>query len=121
MAGDITHALRAASRGDGSANQDLVIALNAELRAIAAGLLRRERQSHTLQPTALVHEAWLRMGPGDASDYADRVHFLATAAQVMRRLLVDHARARAADKRGGDWTRVTLDDGVAAASGPADA
>ena len=121
MPHDIGRSLHAARTGDSGAEADLVTALNAELRAIAAGLLRRERQGHTLQPTALVHEAWLRMGPGGEADYADRVHFLATAAQVMRRLLVDHARARAADKRGGDWTRVTLDDAVAAASGPVDA
>ena len=119
--GNITECIRAARGGDRVASDDVARLLARELRDIAAGLLRRERPGHTLQPTALVNEAWLRMGGGESRDYADRVHFFATAAQVMRRVLVDHARARAAGKRGGDWTRVTLDDVAAGTTGPADA
>ncbi len=83
-----------------------------ELRGLADGYLRRERRGHTLQPTALVHEAWERlMGERAATadaPFRDRQHFLATAARVMRRILIDHARARAADKRGGRSARVEL-------------
>lgn len=85
-----------------------------ELRGLADAYLRRERRGHTLQPTALVHEAWERlMGgeaePGKAAPFRDRQHFLATAARVMRRILIDHARARSASKRGGGGARVDLE------------
>jgi RNA polymerase sigma factor (TIGR02999 family) len=83
-----------------------------ELRGLADAYLRRERRGHTLQPTALVHEAWERlMGdaePGKPAPFRDRQHFLATAARVMRRILIDHARARSASKRGGGGARVEL-------------
>ncbi len=77
------------------------------LRNSAANLLARERVGHTLQPTALVHEAWMRMVDKDRVAWTGRAHFLAVAATCMRRILVDHARERAAAKRGGDWQRVT--------------
>jgi RNA polymerase sigma factor (TIGR02999 family) len=90
----------------------------AELRRIADAYLRRERGNHTLQPTALVHEAWLRLVRQDGGQFNHRKQFYALAAQVMRRILVDHARAANADKRGGGATNLTLDESAAARSVP---
>jgi RNA polymerase sigma factor (TIGR02999 family) len=84
-----------------------------ELRALAERQLRRERPGHTLQATALVHEAYLKLASGGALP-ADRSHFVGTAARAMRQVLVDHARRRSADKRGGAWQRTTLGEGPAA-------
>jgi RNA polymerase sigma factor (TIGR02999 family) len=95
--------------------ENLVEGAYRELHAVAARLLGRERPDHTLQPTALVHEAWLRL-EGDLR-WQDRTHFVATAARAMRRVLVDHARGRNRDKRGGEWTRVELDPDVAGRAG----
>ncbi|MFN2316746.1 MAG: ECF-type sigma factor [Gemmatimonadales bacterium] len=83
-----------------------------ELRAIARHHMRAERADHTLAPTALVHEAWLRLHARDAAAFKDRSHFLRTASQVMRHILVDHARARRAAKRDGG-IKVTLDPALA--------
>jgi RNA polymerase sigma-70 factor (ECF subfamily) len=88
--------------GDQSALNDLVTALYDELRRIAARKLRAERADHTLQTTALVHEAYLKLMGADQRRFADRVHFLAVAARVMRQVLVDYARSRATAKRAGD-------------------
>ncbi len=88
-----------------------------ELRRIAAGLLRRERPEHTLQPTALVHEAYLKLVDQTRIRWQDRAHFLGIAARAMRQILVDHARGRAAKKRGGGRQRVTLDEGLLAEEG----
>lgn len=85
--------------GDRAALNDLVSALYDELHRIAARQLRRERTGHTLQATALVHEAYLKLAGEGARQFADRAHFLAIASRVMRQVLVDHARARAAKKR----------------------
>lgn len=79
-----------------------------EMRRLAAGYLARERKEHTLQPTALVHEAYLRLVDQARVDWRGRTHFFAVGAQVMRRLLIDHARARLRDKRGGGRQPVTL-------------
>ena len=79
-----------------------------ELRAMAAALLRQERPDHTLQPTALVNEAWLKLCHAPGQGWNDRHHFLAVAARAMRQILVDHARGRGRQKRGGGWLRVTL-------------
>jgi RNA polymerase sigma factor (TIGR02999 family) len=87
--------------GDQSALNDLVAALYPELRRIAARKLRAERTGHTLQTTALVHEAYLKLIAGDERRFTDRVHFLAVAARVMRQVLIDYARSRAAAKRAG--------------------
>ncbi len=81
-----------------------------ELHALASHYLRQERAGHTLQPTALVHEAYLRLVDQTRVDWRDRTHFVAVAAQSMRRILVDHARAHLAAKRGGGWSRITLSD-----------
>jgi len=87
---------------------DLVALAYDELRALAAGFLRRERPEHTLQPTALVHEAYLRLVEIKRIQWKDKTHFCSAAAGVIRRLLVDFARARATSKRGGGWNRLTL-------------
>ncbi|MDX2475494.1 MAG: ECF-type sigma factor [Candidatus Krumholzibacteria bacterium] len=91
----------------------------AELRATARGLMSRERIEHTLQPTALVHEAWLKIINQERVQWQDRAHFLGIAARCMRQVLVDHARAHGAAKRGGEFRQVTLDEGLLA-GGPQD-
>lgn len=83
-----------------------------ELRRIAGRLMRGERPGHTLQPTAVVHEAFMRLVDAQTIEWQDRAHFLGIAAKVMRRILIEHARRRGAAKRGGDAERVTLDEGV---------
>ncbi|MFO0875295.1 MAG: ECF-type sigma factor [Phycisphaerales bacterium] len=89
-----------------------------DLRRIAASHLRGERRDHTLQPTALVNEAYLRLVGQHSTDWKDRVHFFAVASLVIRRVLVDHARERAAAKRGAGMARVPLDDADVACSAP---
>jgi RNA polymerase sigma factor (TIGR02999 family) len=102
--------LRAWGRGDVQARDDLFQLVHQDLRARAAGYLRRERRDHTLQPTALIHETYLRLVDQDRVDWQSRAHFLAIAAKMMRRVLVDHARRRNAEKRPAHTLRVTLDD-----------
>jgi len=109
---DLPRILRAIERGEAKATDELLPLVHAELRAIAAKHLARERPGATLQATALVHEAWLRLGGGSRWDGA--AHFFAAAAEAMRRILVDRARARAAEKRGGGVLQVTLGPEVAA-------
>lgn len=79
-----------------------------ELRRLAAAYLQQERPDHTLQPTALVHEAYMRLSELDRIEWRDRTHFYAAAAGAIRRVLVDHARSHRAAKRGGGWHRITL-------------
>lgn len=88
-------------RGDARAHQALQDGLYEELREIAGGLMRRQHAGTTLQATALVHEAWLKLGAATGLEVRDRAHFLAVAATAMRQILVDHARSRNAAKRGG--------------------
>ncbi len=108
---EITEYLRAWEQGDDTALERLLPMVYAELRAIAARHLRSERPGHTLQPTALANEAYLRLrGLGDVP-WHDRSHFFAIASRIMRRVLVDHARAKLADKRGADTPRVQLAEG----------
>jgi RNA polymerase sigma factor (TIGR02999 family) len=83
----------------------------AELRRLARSYLQRERESHTLQPTALVHEAYLRLVDQTRVTWENRAHFFGVAAQLMRRILVDHARARDAVKRGGSAVKLSLEEG----------
>jgi len=85
-----------------------------ELHSLAEKYLRRERKNHTLQPTALVHEAFMRLVDQSRVDWKGRTHFLAVGAEAMRRILIDHARARRRGKRGGDWHRVVLSEAEAA-------
>ena len=102
---DITLLLRAWRAGDRSALDRLTPHLYGELRRLACTFMQRERPDHTLQATALVNEAYLRLVDIRAIDWQDRAHFMAVAAQTMRRVLVDAARARAAEKRGGGMER----------------
>jgi RNA polymerase sigma factor (TIGR02999 family) len=98
------------SRGDESALNQLLPLIYAELRRVAARQLRGERANHTLQPTALVHEVYLRFVDQRQVDWQNRAHFLGVAARVMRRILVDHARRRDASKRGDGVQCVSLDE-----------
>ena len=108
---------------DGWANQDpearerLIPLVYAELRRLAQHYMKGERQDHTLQPTALVNEMYLRLANVDRMQWRDRAHFVATAATLMRRVLVDYARASARDKRGGQISVTSLDDAHDAAAG----
>jgi RNA polymerase sigma factor (TIGR02999 family) len=106
----ITQLLRAWRGGDQEALERLTPLVYAELRKIAHGYMRSEREGATLQATALVHEAFLRMAGAGATDWQDRAHFFAVAAQMMRRILIDAARARVRAKRGGNSPRVNLAD-----------
>jgi len=107
---DITRTLVRFSNGDPAALEVLLPAVYDELRRIAAAELRRERPGHTLQPTALAHEAFLRLVNQRDVTWQNRAHFLGVAAQAMRRILADHARRRRAEKRGGDAVRVSMDE-----------
>jgi RNA polymerase sigma factor (TIGR02999 family) len=107
---DVTALLADWSRGDRSALGQLVPVVYAELRRIAARQLAGERVDHTLQPTALVHEVYLRLVDQRQVDWQNRAHFFGVAAQVMRRILVDHARRHSAGKRGDGVRCVSLDD-----------
>jgi RNA polymerase sigma-70 factor (ECF subfamily) len=98
--GKLTAWLQRASSGDRQAEERLLQVLYDDLRRMARRQLGRERGDHTLQPTALVHEAYVRLMHGATVQWKDRVHFFATASTVMRRVLVDHARRRSANKRG---------------------
>jgi RNA polymerase sigma factor (TIGR02999 family) len=109
----VTGLLLAWNEGDASAMERLMPLVYGELRAIAERHFRRERAGHTLQPTAVVHEAYFRLVDQTRVTWKNRGHFFAIASQAMRRILVDHARARETDKRGGGGRRVTLDVGVA--------
>jgi RNA polymerase sigma-70 factor, ECF subfamily len=107
---DITQLLLAWERGDKSASDRLLPAVYDELHRQAARAMRRENEQHTLQATALVNEAWLRLVDQNEVDWKNRAHFFGIAAQMMRRVLVDHARGRLAEKRGGGAQQVTLSD-----------
>lgn len=96
--------------GNGDAPARLMPLVYDELRRLAAGYLRRERFDHTLQPTALVHEAYLRLVDQSRVEWQNRAHFYSIAAQMMRRILIDHARAHASEKRGGHERRLSLDE-----------
>jgi RNA polymerase sigma factor (TIGR02999 family) len=96
--------------GDLHARDQLFTVVHSELRQLAARLLRRERADHTLEPNAVINELYLRLTNGQPVSYNDRTHFYAVAAQTMRRILVDYARARVADKRGGVQQRVPLSE-----------
>lgn len=106
----VTELLRAWGAGDAQASDALVRLVYAELRRQAQLALRHENEGHTLQPTALVHEAWLRLGRQDEARWESRTQFFAVAAQMMRRVLVDHERTRRASKRGGGAVQVSLSD-----------
>jgi RNA polymerase sigma-70 factor, ECF subfamily len=110
---DVSALLQAWSRGHLEARDRVMEVVYQELRRRAAAYLRRERAGHTLQPTALVHEAYLRLVDQNAADWQNREQFFGIASQIMRRILVDRARARKTTKRSGQLARVTLDESLA--------
>jgi RNA polymerase sigma factor (TIGR02999 family) len=114
---DITQLLLAWGDGRREALDDLMPIVYADLRRVAAGYMRREAAGHALQPTALVHEAFVRLVDQKRVKWRNRAHFFGVAAGLMRRILVDHARRRRAEKRGGGWERVTLAGDEAATDG----
>lgn len=101
--------LRQIGAGDADAAQQLLPLVYEELRALAGGHFRRQRADHTLQPTALVHEAFVRLIDQTNAHYNDRSHFFAVAATAMRQILTDYARRKKAEKRGGQWEQISLD------------
>jgi len=107
---DLTRILNAAQQGDPTAAEELLPLVYEELRKLAAARMANEAADHTLQPTALAHEAWLRLAGNDANaQFANRAHFFAAAAEAMRRILIDRARRKGSGKRGGEWQRIDLD------------
>ena len=115
---NVTGLLLAWGRGDEHALARLMPLVHRELQRIAQRCMARERAGHTLQATALVNEAYLRLIDAKAVDWRDRAHFFSLCARIMRRILVDHARSRAADKRMGGAARVTLDEALVVADQP---
>jgi len=107
---DVTLLLQAASTGDSHAAAELLPLVYGELRRLASHRLAGERNNHTLQPTALVHEAWLKLSGADDRNWSGRQHFFAAAAEAMRRILVDRARRRLAAKRGAGEVCLDADD-----------
>ncbi|MGA2425640.1 MAG: sigma-70 family RNA polymerase sigma factor [Terriglobales bacterium] len=109
--GDLTKLLSEVAKGDKVAASQLVPLVYSEMRRLAAAYMRRERENHTLQATALVHEAYLKL-VDQRTDWQSRAHFFGVAAQVMRHILIDHARGHSRAKRGGAKEAVTLDEGL---------
>lgn len=105
----ITVLLKRSSKGDVEARDELYPLIYNDLKARAAGLLRAERRDHSLQPTALLHEAFVRLAGVERIDWQSRGHFFAVASRIMRQLLISHARSRNAEKRGGTMARVDLE------------
>lgn len=110
---EITQLLRASRDGGTDAMSVLLPFIYSELRRIASGHLRRYDNNHSLQPTEVIHEAWLRIAQSEQPQWQDRVHFFAFAASVIRNILVDYARSKTAQKRGGDAVKVQLDEALA--------
>ncbi len=110
---DVTQLLRNWQGGDQAARDQLLGIVYDELRRQAARYLRRERPDHTLQPTALVHEAYLQLIDQSRVSWENRAHFFGAAARLMRRVLVDHARAHQAEKRGSGEEKLALDEAIA--------
>lgn len=115
--GEATRLLERLAAGERSDADRLLELIYGELRQLAGAQLVRERAGHTLQPTALVHEAWLRLIDQQRVAWQGRGHFLGIAAQAMRRILVDHARGKRRAKRGGAWRRVQLEEGALTEAG----
>jgi RNA polymerase sigma factor (TIGR02999 family) len=106
---DITRILEAMQRGEPQAPEELLAQVYQELRRLAAHKMAGEAPGHTLQATALVHEAWLRLGGGSSGGFQNRAHFFAAAGEAMRRILVESARRKKRLKRGGDQQRVDIE------------
>jgi RNA polymerase sigma factor (TIGR02999 family) len=109
---DVTRLLVRLTDGDRGVLDELLPVVYGELRKLASSYLRRERVGHTLQPTALVHEAYMRLVDQTQVQWQNRAHFFGVAAQMMRRILVDHARAHEAEKRGGEFQKLSLDENI---------
>ena len=107
---EVTLLLSALTRGEDGAASKLVPVVYDELRRLAGSYMRRERVDHTLQATALVHEAYMRLVEQRSINWQNRAHFFGIAAQLMRRILIDHARGHTREKRGGEQTKVSLDE-----------
>ncbi|YCM43265.1 sigma-70 family RNA polymerase sigma factor [Verrucomicrobiaceae bacterium 227] len=116
---DVTQILSQLKRGEAS-SESLLTAVYDELRNLARAKMARERNGHTLQATALVHEAWMSLGDSSQSQWENRRHFFGAAAEAMRRILVDHARKRQAGKRGGGAVQVELPESMIEANVPPD-
>ena len=114
----MTRLLREWSDGDEAALEQLLPLVEAELRRLARGYMGRERRGHTLQTTALVNEAFLRLVNAKGLRWQDRAHFIGITARLMRRVLVDHARARGYQKRGGGAFKTTLDEALVVSEAP---
>ena len=117
---DVTLLLEAVAQGEELAAENLLPLVYGELRALAAARMATESAGHTLQATALVHEAWLRLSGSGEQRWQDRAHFFRVAAMAMRRILVDHARQKARLKRGGNPLRVEEIEGIDLAAAPPD-
>jgi RNA polymerase sigma factor (TIGR02999 family) len=117
---EITRILNAIQKGDTKAAGELLPVVYEELRKLAAHRMANEASGHTLQATALVHEAWLRLGADNQQSWQNRAHFFAAAAEAMRRILVEHARRRQSLKRGGGVEHEELDEAVLVLTAPPD-
>lgn len=117
---DVTRILDALGRGDVRATDELLVAVYQELRRLAAVRLSQEPPGHTLQATALVHEAYIRLVSVEDQNWENRGHFFAAAAEAMRRILIERARHKQRDKHGGNRHRIDLDDATLAIEGPSD-
>lgn len=118
---DLTALLRGLAAGDGAFREHALRQVYEKLHAVAERAFRRESPDHTMQPTALLHDAWMKLVESDRGEWQNRDQFFAIGATIMRRILVDHARARGRDKRGGGARRVTLvDDALPSQGGQTD-
>jgi RNA polymerase sigma factor (TIGR02999 family) len=117
---DVTQVLQAIGRGDGRASDELLPLVYDELRRLAAARMAQEAAGQTLQPTALVHEAWLRMVKDGERNWQNRAHFFGAAAEAMRRILIENARRKSRLKRGGDQARIDIEQLELAATTPDD-
>src|SRR5262245_25041320 len=116
---DVARVLDRAQAGDPKAAEELLPLVYQELRKLAAHMMAKEAPGHTLQPTALVHEAWLRLVGGGQQHWNSRKHFFCAAAEAMRRILIEAIRRKQSQQRGGDWQRVELDETSLALERPA--
>jgi RNA polymerase sigma factor (TIGR02999 family) len=109
---DITLLLRQAGEGKENAPDELLNAVYEELRRLASAYMRRERSDHTLQPTALVHEAYVQLVGWKNVNWQNRAHFFAVAARIMRQVLIEHARQKSSVKRGGSWQKIVFNEAI---------
>src|SRR5215475_2284481 len=119
-AGEVTRILEAAQQGDPKAAEELLPLVYEELRRLAAAKMAQERPDQTLQPTALVHEAWLRLVGNENQKWNGRAHFFGAAAEAMRRILIENARRKAAARHGGGEARLDIDQIEIATTAPDD-